>query len=667
LEKKIRTFGFFSGMNIGENEDSSSIEFRNYIQENAYGIDIVKSTKPALQDETFRLYHAYGDVYAYYMKMENVDYTWLRSITSISLDTQLLSKDQYKIERSSITNNRLYIKESVFDQQNVRTKTYQVRIVADGYEDVTANLTVTIDRATDFTIRVLDANGAVQQTKTFTMDEMISMSKEVEQYYVVAKQWVSKAYSVTGVTLSTLLEKSGISFREGQTIKFRTNEYAIDNNLAQNANAYEKSVTYEELMKSRYSFTDLSKNPLNDWEWITQFQNYTRIEVEPIFALKWAEGNLTQYIQPNINFGTSIEGRQFTFFAGIEFEVDEDGNEYAIRNESYMLDTVFGIDIVDTNLSLNVIPVVKDSYVYDGKAVEVSYEVKDSQGNVITDTSIYGLKLQSYYREASIEQWIEGLPVNVGTYEVQYRVVSYQSTEDIVFTSETSIINIKNKTVTEVDKPEDDKSEVDKPTVEDPLVPITGTTVKGDITIASVRQSMMNAAVIKMNELIANDMSKVLEELAEKLTSAEQREAYAQLQAALEDDTREITPELYTIVDLKPTGNPDANGDYWVTLSNEKIEKDTMIVVLHYKEAEEEWETIVPEEVTDGQIIFKTKSFSPFAVVGVGATEGTGNSSDSDGIQTGDDTSKVQIAMWLMLVLSAGTAAVVARRKRRVE
>jgi LPXTG-motif cell wall-anchored protein len=40
---------------------------------------------------------------------------------------------------------------------------------------------------------------------------------------------------------------------------------------------------------------------------------------------------------------------------------------------------------------------------------------------------------------------------------------------------------------------------------------------------------------------------------------------------------------------------------------------------------------------------------------------------DSNNVQTGDETSKTEIAIWMMLLLSAGTAAVVARRKRRVE
>jgi hypothetical protein len=226
----------------------------------------------------------------------------------------------------------------------------------------------------------------------------------------------------------------------------------------------------------------------------------------------------------------------------------------------------------------------------------------------------------------------------------------------------------------EVDKPEVDKPEVDQPTEKDPVLDITNTTVSEGFTIAPVMAEVKNSAVIAVNELIANKMATVLEMLAEKLTSTEQEEVRAQLEATLTDDTKEVTYELHKIVDLTATdAEMDEDGNYWVTLSDDKIKKDAMIIVLHYKEAEEEWETIVPEEVTDGQIIFKTGSFSPFGVIELAPTDVAGsenpakNPSDSNGVPTGDNTSKVQIAMWLMLVLSAGTAAVVARRKRRVE
>jgi hypothetical protein len=686
--EKFNTFGFFMGIEIDENADASSISFRETIDGEIYGIDIVESTEPILKDKTVNAQ------WACTLEMEKVDQSWLNSITAVYLDDQQLDNSQYSfydrygrlMMAYRIHTSELRISSSLFEDQPVRRQTYEIRVVADGYEDVTADLTIVQLKTNNFTIRIVNENGNVKKTKTFTRDELISWSQETEQPYIVASEWWMSEYKITGLSLRTLLEKVGVSFKEEQVLKLRTN--GVGWNLPNDAEAYEATFTYEELMKSRYTFTDLNDilEHLNYWDyWLNQCE---KIEVEPILALKYGEMRINEnWVPGKVDYNSYTEESAFTFFVGVEFEDDGYGNVWANENYSYIIDQIFGIDIVDNRPYFTLTPVVKDSYVYDGKAVEVSCEVKDSQGNVITDTNGYGLKLQSYYREASTEQWIAGLPVNVGTYEVQYQVVSYDSTEEIVFTSETSIVNIQKKTVTEDDKtdedqPEDDKSEVDKPgvnqpeedksTADDALVPTTGTTVDGKFTIASVTTKQRNEAVIAANELIANKMDQVLADLAEKLTSAEQREAYAQLQAALADDTKQVTPDLLTIVDLTATdAEVDEDGNYWVTLSNDKIKADAMIVVLHYKE--KEWETIVPEEVLEDKIIFKTSSFSPFAVIELTAADVAGlenpakNPSDSNGVPTGDDTSKVQIAIWLMLVLSAGTAAVVTRRKCRVE
>jgi GH25 family lysozyme M1 (1,4-beta-N-acetylmuramidase) len=88
------------------------------------------------------------------------------------------------------------------------------------------------------------------------------------------------------------------------------------------------------------------------------------------------------------------------------------------------------------------------------------------------------------------------------------------------------------------------------------------------------------------------------------------------LQEAVESDVTQVSYSVQAVLEIEPTDEVamEADGTYLVTLYLPGLEADDLGVILHYKEEIDGWEWMVPEEVEDGKLTFRTQSFSTFAV-----------------------------------------------------
>ena len=84
--------------------------------------------------------------------------------------------------------------------------------------------------------------------------------------------------------------------------------------------------------------------------------------------------------------------------------------------------------------------------------------------------------------------------------------------------------------------------------------------------------------------------------------------------SASTDPNGVVGAAILDTVDVKPdSAEKDANGNYVVGLSNGLIAAGDTIVILHYNGTS--WEVIYPSQVSDGLVVFSTKSLSPISIV----------------------------------------------------
>ena len=140
------------------------------------------------------------------------------------------------------------------------------------------------------------------------------------------------------------------------------------------------------------------------------------------------------------------------------------------------------------------------------------------------------------------------------------------------------------------------------------------------------------------------------------------------LKAAFADSTKKIVPTIKTIVDVTVEGRAVTAADpVTVTFQVPDVKAGANILVLHWTGTQ--WETIVPDSVTDGAVTATFTSLSPVAIVELDVQNATAaatnptnttNATDVTSPKTGMSASVVPV---LALVLAAG-AVVCARRAK---
>jgi hypothetical protein len=349
----------------------------------------------------------------YGMTISNYTDYWRESITEVQVDGKAISTEQYRIvEWDSGISISFNLSAELFVNQTKREQDYEICIKAEGYEDVTGTLELTTYAAQSFTVRLLSAQGNVKKKVTLSMDDIQELIKNTEYRYTIFNGDRIEDYKAVGFTLSQVLEATGISFEPGQTIRFRSNDLHYSNDeIDGSTESYSSSYTYEELMKPRYSFTNLYNNTLVNQisSWMddsvrTELGQSEKKLVEPIFALKYGYQQLYSFSQTDeFTYNPYTEtDRTFTFLMGTAMD---DTNSDMVAMDSFTPSSyIFGIDIVkepEADLC-NSSAIMGEDERY---SMQFEYVTKDWVQS-ITGVSIDGQPLEedSY----QIETWFEG-------------------------------------------------------------------------------------------------------------------------------------------------------------------------------------------------------------------------------------------------------------------
>lgn len=138
---------------------------------------------------------------------------------------------------------------------------------------------------------------------------------------------------------------------------------------------------------------------------------------------------------------------------------------------------------------------------------------------------------------------------------------------------------------------------------------VSATTASAGFDVEEVPATIVEAAAVAVQNSLLNNVASV----GGMLNNSE-------LAAAAADPNKKVTAEMLTVVEVNPTSaSKDANGNYVVTLNLSSISAGDIIAVLHYNGSS--WDTIAPDRVSAGKVVFSTPSLSPISVVKLEVTD----------------------------------------------
>lgn len=138
---------------------------------------------------------------------------------------------------------------------------------------------------------------------------------------------------------------------------------------------------------------------------------------------------------------------------------------------------------------------------------------------------------------------------------------------------------------------------------------VSATTASAGFDVEEVPATIVEAAAVAVQNSLLNNVASV----GGMLNNSE-------LTAAAADPNKKVTAEMLTVVEVNPTSaSKDANGNYVVTLNLSSISAGDIIAVLHYNGSS--WDTIAPDRVSAGKVVFSTPSLSPISVVKLEVTD----------------------------------------------
>lgn len=379
---------------------------------------------------------------------------WIDQVESVKLNDKVLEKDT----DYSFDSGMLKIKSLVFDtpgQTTAKTTNYTVTIESKGYATVTQEVTVTYNGSASFTVRLLDKDGNVRKSKTFTEAEIRAFSENPEtggkgvMYSTACSMTGSRAFKGDGAYLSALIADAG--FVEGKDFnpettkaKFRTNDSNDETDLNDDpsVDSYFNMITtdYTELMADRYYFQDLYNHETELWKTYKAGeevdQNNSAAVAEHNLKLRkaMADSNKVlvknmiayQFVEdPNVDFDdeplTNVPydenlkaDKCFRFLLGTSM-VEENGETLSSTLNTTMRATyqLYGIDLVDS------------SYSDDENAKDVEFDVTPESAEIdITDShgaSIYPVEGKYPLINGEIYNYTISAPgyiTETGTYEV---------------------------------------------------------------------------------------------------------------------------------------------------------------------------------------------------------------------------------------------------------
>lgn len=306
---------------------------------------------------------------------------WANNIQKITIidaagNEKVLDSEQYEVTDSAISLIRTEEDPIMSVSTADRTAEYKIKVEAVGYTTLEDTLTATMYGANSFQVRVVDSNGNVVKTRTFTMNEIKELSDKNDAYYnTICGMTGIRTFKANGISLSKLLETAGVTFGEGMTLKLRTNDSAESENDSTTDNAYFRlgSFTYEDLIGTdRYYFSgifndDTLKNTLltgskfgDDVK--SALAAAEKEKVEPMFAYNYVEKVYRSTDGANLTEDSynSLVGTEnaFRFLFGIAMDPKDSSKISGTTTTWSASYAVFGIDIVDPSYD-EMVPVTK--------------------------------------------------------------------------------------------------------------------------------------------------------------------------------------------------------------------------------------------------------------------------------------------------------------------
>ncbi|MBO5461308.1 MAG: bacterial Ig-like domain-containing protein [Ruminococcus sp.] len=331
-------------------------------------VDINVNLKPAptLGAATVKLRYT-GDPLS--IKVTDGSEDWANSVNKVTIidkdgNEKELTSEQYSVTKSAIKLNRTAEEPILSVTTAERSAEYKIKVEADGYEALEGTFSAVMQGANSFQVRLVDGEGNVKESYSFTKEEIIALSDMQDAYYNTACTMRGiTTFKAKGISLDKLLDETGIEFKKGMTLQLRTNDSAVSENDSTTDNAYYSNgtFTYENLVgQSRYYFPELFTNTalketvLNAGKFDdtvkTALGSSEKTEVSPMFAYEYAERVYRTSSESLANDAyDSLLGTEnaFRFLYGLAMNAEDSAkvaDETTTWSASYY---VFGIDIID--------------------------------------------------------------------------------------------------------------------------------------------------------------------------------------------------------------------------------------------------------------------------------------------------------------------------------
>lgn len=150
-----------------------------------------------------------------------VEEVYIREMPEDPSASEVTEADLVDMMKYTVTTTKVILDSDLFTVDPSTEKEYEVVLRAEGYEDMHLALTIQNKRPVDFTIRTIDGEGNVVETKTLTYEEMEALCTDEVFSSAACPMHGLNSYHAIGVPLKKLLESVGIEFTEGMSLANR--------------------------------------------------------------------------------------------------------------------------------------------------------------------------------------------------------------------------------------------------------------------------------------------------------------------------------------------------------------------------------------------------------------------------------------------------------------
>ena len=212
------------------------------------------------------------------------------------------------------------------------------------------------------------------------------------------------------------------------------------------------------------------------------------------------------------------------------------------------------------------------------------------------------------------------------------KIISLMTAAVLVVSMGTTVFAAKSPTVSQITQNPTQSAQIEKAEVKDSSVYANNTKATGVVKDATTGAPVdANVTVNKVsNDTVATTAKEIesqlknVENLAAKTANSEV------LKAAAKDSNKKIVPEIKTVVDIKAGDGVVVTESNPITLTiSADVKAGDSVVILHWNGTA--WETIMPLEVRDGEVVATFTSLSPVAVVKLSVADATNGGSGSTG------------------------------------